>query len=139
MVAIKPEVRTATFQVKSVGSNEVAQIFTMKKGDIILSLHAVLVTKLGAGSTETTTIGDDTGGGGDVDGYGDNGDMDAEGTVGAIIRLGTDDTATGVTYKMPRVQPSDDTIDIVYTAGDASGVVPKWKIYMVIVPNRDIL
>ena len=83
MTAIVPETRIGTFQVSAVGTNETQAIFTVKKGDVILWMYAVLVTKLGSGTTETTTIGD----GDDVDGYGDNGDMDAEGTVGNIIPL----------------------------------------------------
>lgn len=133
MTAIVPELRTAVFQPKAVGSDQTQALFTIRKGDILLSLHAVLIIKAGAASsTELTTIGD----GVDPDGYGDNGDMDAEGTVGDIIRLGTDDTATGVTYKMPRVQPIDDTIDIVWDANDAVVPNPKWKIYLLIMPAR---
>lgn len=101
MTAIVPELRTAVFQPKAVGSDQTQELFTIRKGDILLSLHAVLITK-----------------------------------VGAIIRLGTDDTATGVTYKMPRVQPIDDTIDIVWDANNAVVPNPKWKIYLLIMPAR---
>ena len=131
MTAVVPEIRTAIAQVAAVGSNETIAIFNVREGDMILWMYAILLIQLGSGTTETTTIGD----GDDVDGYGDNGDMDAEGTVGALITLAGPGVATATTHQVPKLYIADDTIDVTYVAGDAAGAAPKWKIIMGILPT----
>ena len=127
MTAIVPQTRVATVQPKAVGDDETIVVFRVRKGDVILWMYAILEIKVGgASSTELATIGD----GVDPDGYGDNGDLDAEGTVGAIIPLAGPGVATTNLHTVPKVYPADDTIDLIWDAGDAVAPNPKWKIFM---------
>lgn len=109
------------FTPAAVGTAETKTLFTVHKGDVVLSIHAVKLVLADAATTSTISMGD---------GNGLTRFIPATDTeTGAV-----DDYVQPTASNQPFIYPSNDTIDADYIIGATPGATaPTWRFVMRII------